>query len=647
MAGQHVDTVLIVDDDAAKRHAVGKILRRAGYEVKHAETGAEGLRMAAELPSLIVLDVKLPDVSGFEVCRRIKEDPATAAIPVLHLSTTFVEMEDRVYGLEGGADGYLTDVLEPIELIATVKALLRARRAEEAAHITSNQWQVTFDAISDGVILLDVNGNAVQCNAAMEGFLGQTWSLISGRSIHDILPIPPTPEESPFLRMLQTGRREAVELTGGELWLRVTVDPIRDANRVVKGGLCIASDVTERIRLEKELRKRADELVAADQRKDEFLAMLAHELRNPLAPISNALEILRRIPDGRLAKEALNIAERQVKHMSRLLDDLLDVARFTRGNIQLRMQTVDLTAIVKQAVETARPVIEAGAHSFSAEFAPVQLWLEGDSTRLAQVIANLLNNAAKYTDPGGAISLEVAQQGEEAVIQVADSGVGLDAQMISRVFDLFAQEDRSLARSQGGLGIGLTLVRSLVQMHGGSVTAESEGKGRGSRFTVRLPLITSPVSLSESSPSPLAQATPQAVTPLNLLVVDDSRDSAATLAQCLDIWGFKRVSVAHDGPEAIEIASSNPLDVILLDIGLPGMDGYQVAARLRTLLGSEGPILIALTGYGQMEDVAKSRSVGFDDHLVKPVDLDRLKLLLSDPGISAARASRNAARGNG
>ena len=491
MAGQSPDTVLIIDDDEAKRHAIAKILRRAGYFIREGETGADALLLAGEKPALIILDVKLPDVSGFEVCRRIKEDPATAAIPVLHISTTFVDLEDRVAGLEGGADGYLTDVLEPLELLATVKALLRTRMAEEAAQLSTKQWQVTFDAINDGVVLLDRDGRAVQINSAMEGMLGMPWSDLSGKDIHDILSVSAAPEESPFLRMLATGRREAVERRMGERWLRVTIDPIRDAGGDLKGGLCIASDITDRRRLEEALRRRAEELAAADMRKDEFLAMLAHELRNPLAPIANALEAIRLARDNAAkTNEALNIARRQIAHMTHLLDDLLDVSRFTRGNVQLRKIPVDLITILTQAVETSRPLIEASGHELSTSYPAEPVWLECDPTRLTQVVANLLNNAAKYTDRGGRIALAAEREGDEAVVRVRDNGMGLSAEMLPRVFDLFAQEDRSLDRSQGGLGIGLTLVRSLVQFHDGSVSVESRGPGQGSEFIVRLPVLS-------------------------------------------------------------------------------------------------------------------------------------------------------------
>jgi PAS domain S-box-containing protein len=633
------DTVLIVDDDDAKRHAIAKILRRAGFETTEAGTAADAFRLVLERPSIVILDVKLPDMSGFEVCKRIKSDPATATIPVLHVSTTFVEIEDRIHGLEGGADGYLTDVLEPLELVATVRALLRARRAEEAAQISTRQWQVTFDAISDGVAVLDCDGQVVQVNSAMESICGRSSSELSKQSMLNLFPTPHGADDSPFQRMLASGHREALELTSGDRWLRVTVDPVRDVAGAIKGGVCIALDITDRRRLEEELRRRAEELSVADRRKDEFLAMLAHELRNPLAPIANALEAIRQgHSDEAATEESLEIAVRQVGHMSHLLDDLLDVSRFTRGNIQLRKIPVELASVLNQAVETSRPLIETGRHQLSISFPDAPVWLEGDPTRLAQIVSNLLNNAAKYTERGGQIALSAKREGTEAVVRVRDNGIGLSTEMLPRVFDLFAQEDRSLDRAQGGLGIGLTLVRSLVHLHSGSVSVESRGPGQGSEFIVRLPVSTrtgaKPVTREGDQ---AANATFQRV--LQLLVVDDSHDSARSLARVLKLWGHD-VRVAHDGPTAIEIVASEPLDAVLLDIGLPRMDGYQVAERLRTQFGAARPVLVALTGYGQEEDRARSRSAGFDHHLVKPVELESLRQMLSDVKFLSGREGR-------
>jgi CheY-like chemotaxis protein len=318
--------------------------------------------------------------------------------------------------------------------------------------------------------------------------------------------------------------------------------------------------------------------------------------------------------------------------MARLLDDLLDVSRFTRGNVQLHTVPVELSSVLRQAVETSSPLIEAGGHELTVSLPEGPVWLEGDPTRLAQVVANLLNNAAKYTDRGGRIALAAEREGDEALVRVRDNGIGLAAEMLPRVFDLFAQEDRSLDRSQGGLGIGLTLVQSLVRLHGGSIHVQSPGPGLGSEFTVRLP-----APRARSAPTRHEGASASAILPtpfLRVLVVDDSQDSARSLARVLTLWGHE-VRVAHNGPEAIELTTSAPFDVILLDIGLPGMSGYQVAEHLRARAATPAPVLIALTGYGQEGDLARSRSVGFDHHLVKPVSLEQLRDVLSNPGLLA------------
>lgn len=625
MISSPATTVLIVDDDEAKRHAISKILRRGGYTIREVATGLEALRAATDRPDLIVLDVKLPDLSGFEVCRRIKSDPATAAIPVLHISTTFVDIEDRVQGLEGGADGYLTDVLEPVELLATVKALLRARQAEEAAQISSRQWQFTFDAINDGVILLDRSGRIIQVNQAVEGIFAKVWGEFPGMMIQDLLGISAEEGRDQLAVTMETGRRWVVEVTQGEKGLRITIDPIRSPEGAAMGGLCIVSDFTDRRRMEDELRRRAEDLAEADRRKDEFLAMLAHELRNPLAPIRNALEILRLDrADPRELEEARAIAERQVVHMARLLDDLLDVSRFTRGHVQIVSEPVELGQVLRQAIEVSRPLIEEGGHEFATRFPDEPVWVEGDRTRLAQVVSNLLNNAAKYTDRGGHIALDAAREGDEAVIRVRDDGIGLSDEMLPRVFDLFAQDDRSLDRSRGGLGIGLTMVRSLVRLHRGSVDVKSEGLGTGAEFIVRLPVM----SVSRAGPSSASSGNgPTPSRALRVLVVDDSEDSARSLARIIRHWGHETV-VAHDGHTAIASAASTPFDAVVLDIGLPGMDGYQVAKALRSQQGPAQSLIIALTGYGQEEDLLRSRDAGFDHHLVKPVSLEKLKNLL-------------------
>jgi signal transduction histidine kinase len=377
------------------------------------------------------------------------------------------------------------------------------------------------------------------------------------------------------------------------------------------------------------------ELREADRRKDEFLAMLAHELRNPLAPIRNALEILRlRGQDRRSAvREAWNMVERQTEQLSRLVDDLLDVARITRGKINLERHPLDVSEVVRRAVETSRPVIEARRHHLEVHLPPYPVWVEGDLTRLAQVVLNLLNNAAKYTEEGGRITLtvEAPPPGEghpgEVVLRVRDTGVGIPAEMLPKVFDLFTQADRTLDRAQGGLGIGLTLVRRLVEMHGGRVRAYSEGPGKGTEMVVRLPARRAPEVPANGDDG---EAPAPAVQPRRILVVDDNRDSAHSLATLLRLFG-NEVQAAHDGASALAAAERFRPEVAILDIGLPGMDGYELARRLRQLPGLGSLRLAALTGYGSEEDRRRSRDAGFDDHLVKPVEMESLQAFLAEP----------------
>ncbi|HVR97214.1 MAG TPA: ATP-binding protein [Thermoanaerobaculia bacterium] len=380
------------------------------------------------------------------------------------------------------------------------------------------------------------------------------------------------------------------------------------------------------LRLAQELRQHVADLATADQRKDEFLAMLAHELRNPLAAISSAGHVLgqtRSAVDPQAAELAAVIG-RQTRHLTRLVDDLLDVSRFTRGKIELHKGLIELRHVVQGAVETTRPLIERRRHDLTIALPDEPLWLEADATRLAQVLANLLHNAAKFTEPGGHIALTVGRQGGEVAVAVRDDGSGIDPALLPRIFDLFVQEDRSLARSHGGLGIGLTLVRSLVEKHGGRVEAYSEGPGRGSELTVHLPLCPGPQQTIPAAPQVEAAGEP----PSRILVVEDNADTADALAELLRLWGHE-VTVVHDGLMALEAARNVRPEVVLLDIGLPGMDGYEVARALRSLGSLDGALLIALTGYGQDSDRHRSQLAGFDHHMVKPVDVPRLRQIIA------------------
>ncbi|WP_232540335.1 response regulator [Azohydromonas aeria] len=377
-----------------------------------------------------------------------------------------------------------------------------------------------------------------------------------------------------------------------------------------------------------ERRHAQEQLMALNRRKDEFLAMLSHELRNPLAPIRNAVEVVRRVaPPGqpRLAW-ATDVMDRQVRHMTALVEELLDVARISQGKISLQVATIDLLAVVAHGIETARPMLDARRHRLHTQLPGAPVWLRGDFARLSQVVANLLNNAAKYTPEGGLVEVSLQLRPGQALVSVRDNGVGIEPALLPNVFDLFEQGQRSLDRSQGGLGVGLTLVQRLVQLHHGTVEARSAGPGHGSEFVVRLPCLT-----EMNAPALPAQADPgaaPAAAVCRVLVVDDNVDAADTVAMFLRMEGHS-VETAHSGPQALERAKAFEPDVVLLDIGLPGMDGFEVVRHLRTLAATQRALVIALTGYGHKSDQQQARAAGFDHHLVKPADITALAGLIA------------------
>ncbi|MBP3955537.1 response regulator [Gemmata sp. G18] len=380
----------------------------------------------------------------------------------------------------------------------------------------------------------------------------------------------------------------------------------------------------ENARLLEETRRTADALREADRRKDEFLATLAHELRNPLAPIRNGLQILSLAQSADTSARARAMMERQLGHMVRLVDDLLDISRVTSGKVQLRPELIEVRTAVEMALEASRPAIEAGKHSLTVRVPDERLWLRADPTRIAQVIGNLLTNAAKYTHDGGKIDVSVEREGGFVAVRVKDTGLGIPAEMLPRVFDLFTQVGKHLDRAQGGLGIGLSLVKRLVEMHGGEVTVESPGADRGSTFAVRLPLAPdAPVVPASNSSVRAARGQSRRV-----LVVDDNADAADSLSELLALSGHK-TETAQSGPEALRAAARFRPELVFLDIGLPGMDGYEVARTLRAAPGSRATVLVALTGWGTEEDRKRSAEAGFDFHLTKPVETEQLEGLLA------------------
>ncbi|MGH7174112.1 MAG: hybrid sensor histidine kinase/response regulator [Gemmataceae bacterium] len=375
------------------------------------------------------------------------------------------------------------------------------------------------------------------------------------------------------------------------------------------------------------LREQADALKEADRRKTDFLAILAHELRNPLAPILTSIELLRLFGSrDSTINQAREIIERQTRQMVRLVDDLLDLTRIVRGKLELRRTILDVGQAVTQAVQTVGPLLEAQGHQLAVELPAEPVYLDADETRIVQVLINLLGNAGKYTERGGSIHLSVARAGDEAVLRVRDNGVGIEAEMLGRIFDLFTQIGRSLHRAQGGLGVGLMLVRQLVELHGGRVSVHSDGPGKGSEFVVRLPIASraAPSDPPGTSPQP---GTASAATACHILIIEDNNDARETLALLLKMLGH-RVETAATGPDGVNLALASRPQVVLIDLGLPGLDGFEVARRIRAAL-AEGVRLVALTGYAQEEDRRRTNEAGFDAHLPKPVELEELNHVLS------------------
>jgi PAS domain S-box-containing protein len=501
------------------------------------------------------------------------------------------------------------------------------RLAEERLRQSETRLRLLIESIRDyAVYMLEPDGRVATWNPGAERINGYTAEEIVGRSFTIFYPDDDAHRgkcETELGEASLTGRFEdegwRVRKDGSRFWANVVISAIRDETGQLIGFSKVTRDLTERRRMDEE---RAARLAAeqANRSKDEFLAMLGHELRNPLAPIVTALQLMKLRTTAPLSKEQL-IIERQVKHMVRLVDDLLDISRITRGKVELRRQVLDVRDVVARSIETVSPLLEQRNHHLEVEVPSSPILVEGDEARLTQVFGNLLTNAAKYTDPGGHVGVELREEEGTAVIEISDDGVGIAPHLLPNVFDLFVQGEQGADRSGGGLGIGLALVRSLVGLHAGSVEAQSSGVGFGSTFVVRLPApCKQPETGSLADPQPLDahQATGR-----RILVVDDNIDALEVVGDALKSLG-NEVRTAIDGPSALLLAKDFLPTVAILDIGLPVMDGYELAARLREELGEQTPRLIALTGYGQPNDRERSASAGFRSHLVKPIDLQML-----------------------
>jgi PAS domain S-box-containing protein len=503
---------------------------------------------------------------------------------------------------------------------------------KQAERISSSEQFVhgLIDRAPIGVAVVDRELRYVLTNPVYRALASE--GLITGRSIEEVFGAAIVRIVEPLVsRVLETGQPlhvpECSVPDGVESWWNISLVPLHESGAIISSVLILTEDITERKQAEGRLRRSQEALQEADRRKDEFLATLAHELRNPLAPIRTAAQILGspKVSPHQL-QWAQSVIQRQVGHMALLLDDLLDIARITRGKLELKTEPVKLTDVVDSAVEAARPLLDGKHHSFKVSLPAEALILRADPLRLSQVLSNLLTNAAKYTDPGGHIELSGHVQGGLLCLSVQDDGIGMSPESLERNFEMFSQAEGASTRSDGGLGIGLALVRGLVELHGGAVEAMSEGPGRGSKFMVRLPLAD-----SVASPAAAAESDAPAVATVGrrVLVADDNKDAADALAMLLELAGHE-VRVAHGGRAALSLAQTFRPDVAVLDIGMPELNGYEVAKELRREPWGSRMCLIALTGWGQDDDRQRAKDAGFDRHLTKPVDTDALEKLLSE-----------------
>jgi signal transduction histidine kinase len=562
--------ILLVDDQPGRVLSYEAILGELGENLVRARSGTEALARLMEMEfAVILLDVNMPDMDGFETAALIHQHPRHERTPIIFVTAVHITDLDRLRGYDVGAVDYVFVPVVPQILRSKVAVLCELyRQRRELERLNSR--------------LATANADLAEANAALQA-------------------------------------EKALEL-------HKLNDALEASNRsLASSNASLQAEIVERQRAEYRLRE-------ADRRKDEFLATLAHELRNPLAPIRNALQLVTS-GDARAASEAMRIIQRQLRQMVRLIDDLLDVSRITRGKLEMRKQPVALDGVIEDAIDTVRPAIDEAGQRLELDLPRPAPMLDADRERLAQVFSNLLGNASKYSGEGAAIRLRATVDAARIEVSITDEGIGLAPDQLDSVFDLFVQADTSLERERGGLGIGLTIVRQLVGMHGGQVRAESPGIGRGSTFRVTLPLAG---TADAARPAPLPAAARDASGPTprrRILVVDDNRDAANTLAMTLELLGHE-VRSCYDPIEALDRAADYGPDLVFMDVGMPGMNGYDLARRWRQQDWSASTLFVALTGWGQEEARRSSRDAGIDHHLVKPADfadIERMCRLQRDP----------------
>jgi PAS domain S-box-containing protein len=629
-------TILNVDDTAASRYTKSRILRQAGYTVVEADNGTEALRLARELlPQLIVMDVKLPDMSGIDVCRTIKADPATRSIPVVQISATFVTPQDQIVGLEGGAEIYLTEPLEPVELTTAVRVLLRLHSTERGLVQSEARWRSFVDSNIIGVCILK-HGRFVEANDTFLRMTGYTREELLGSNLTwRSLTAPESLERSEAaaaeLRMRGTCapfEKEYLRKDGSRIWSMTTAATIHDAD---DQWMAFVLDISDRKHAAREreaafarehaARKQAEE---ATRLKDEFLANLSHELRTPMNAIIGWTHLLRsgRLDDSQ-RQRALESIDRGARSQAKLIEDLLDVSRIVSGKLSLNFQAVDLAAVIDAAMESQRPAAQAKGLKLERGAAPGEFAVMGDAGRLQQVFLNILSNAVKFTPAGGHISIGLAAKGGDTEVTITDTGEGISPEFLPYVFDRFRQADGTSTRTHMGLGLGLAIVRHVVELHGGTVRVASAGVGKGATFTISIPHVT---GVEGTARKPVPERMPGSYgTPgglgVRVLVVEDDPETRDIVAAILERSGFS-YRVATRASEALSVLDDWLPDAIVSDIGMPGMDGYELMRQLRARPAHLGGLLpaLALTAYARPADRDLALRAGYQAHVAKPVD---------------------------
>jgi|GEM_PF-557194 len=667
------ESILVVDDNDTKRYVIAETLRHTGFEVREAGTGKDGLWAALkDHPDLIVLDVRLPDINGFEVCRILKSNPETATIPVLHLSAHHTSADDLARGL-AQADGYLTGVIEPEVLLATIRALFRTRRSEEAARALADQWRTTFDSITDSVCIVDDAGCILQANAGTMTFVsrlpGGGLQGLKGALYADVFrELFDAQEELCGEAPMAAFDFREIHLRDRDLWVSYKRHPVPvrhedDSRRWVH----VLTDVTTRKRTELErddllkkeqaarlqAEKLYEEASRANRAKDEFLATLSHELRTPLNVVLGHSELLQMgTLSGREMRMSIDAISRGARMQSQLVCDLLDVSQIITGKLNLNVTHLNLASVVSAASESVRVAAMAKHIAVICQIPANLPHLWGDATRLQQVLWNLVSNAVKFTPAGGQVRVDAYEEDAYVCVRVRDDGVGIPADFLPHVFERFRQEDSTITRRFGGMGLGLAIVRHLTELHGGSVQVESEGRGFGSTFTVKLPhpTQTAPqLDVSAKGKEWNSRTGVSLLRGMKVLLVDDQEEALEIERAILQSSGIE-VTTAASAAEALRALDGFQPEALVCDIGMPDEDGYSLLRRIRERERTTGRSLeplraIAVTGHTSDSDKQDTLRAGFEVHIPKPVDMRNLLRSLVTIAASSRRAETVARTG--